>query len=225
MKKVIFAMLCGALLIGAGSPAMADEMESDLIGVYAGAKFIDSYQTMWPSMLGYNYYHTQNTVGGGVFAGYDFYPQHNVPIRTELEYAIRSNVKFSESVNVGGGNIEAEANWGLQTVLLNAYVDWHNDTNFTPYLGAGIGAAFLSSEYKLTASSGSDKASIKESTTNTVLAGHFGFGAAYAFSDNISADLGYRMLFTGDSETKFYGVPITAYGSAHEVSMGLRFTF
>lgn len=43
MKKVIFAMLCGALLIGAGSPAMADEMESDLIGVYAGAKFIDSY--------------------------------------------------------------------------------------------------------------------------------------------------------------------------------------
>lgn len=148
-----------------------------------------------------------------------------MPIRTELEYAIRSNVKFSESVNVGGGNIEAEANWGLQTVLLNAYVDWHNDTNFTPYLGAGIGAAFLSSEYKLTASSGSDKASIKESTTNTVLAGHFGFGAAYAFSDNISADLGYRMLFTGDSETKFYGVPITAYGSAHEVSMGLRFTF
>lgn len=227
MKKVIFAILCGALLIGAGSPAKANDMmmESDTNGVYAGVKFIDSYQTMWPSIGNQRYYHSQNTVGGAVFAGYDFYPQYNVPIRTEIEYAIRSNVNFEDSLSIGGYTAKAEANWGLQTVLLNVYTDWHNSTNFIPYIGLGVGAGISTTEYKATLSDGFQEIGSSKSTTNAVLAGQFGLGTAYAFNENVAADLGYRMLFTSENDTKFHGVTFSTLGSAHEVSLGLRFSF
>lgn len=86
-------MLAFVLSLALAAPAAAENT-----GVYGGLKFIDSIQSTGPFSLSGDVkglgvgQHSQNTVGGGIFVGYDFYPHFQVPMRTELEYAIRSNM-------------------------------------------------------------------------------------------------------------------------------------
>ncbi len=109
--------------------------------------------------------YTQNTIGGGAFIGYDFYPVYQVPVRAEIEYAIRTNSMTSWDDKFGTG-ADLQGEWGLQTLFLNAYWDFHNSTNFTPYIGAGVGMAFINSKYEVEMDGWSD--SVQE--TNTVFA-------------------------------------------------------
>ena len=88
------------------SLALAAPAAAETTGVYAGLKFIDSIQSTGPFSLsgdvkgiGIGQY-SQNSVGGGVFVGYDFYPQFQVPMRAELEYAIRSKEVGSKNWTV-----------------------------------------------------------------------------------------------------------------------------
>lgn len=37
-----------------------------------------------------------------------------------------------------------DINYKINTLYLNAFLDWHNSTKFTPFIGGGIGAAFVS---------------------------------------------------------------------------------
>jgi opacity protein-like surface antigen len=135
-------------------------------GFYAGLKFLDSIQSTGSisknggveDMFDIDNY-TQNTVGGGIFVGFDFYPQFQVPVRTEIEYAIRTNstttwdlkgeVGSALKQRGGSGSASVKGEWNLQTLFLNAYWDFHNDTNFTPYIGAGVGLGFLRTKYEL----------------------------------------------------------------------------
>jgi opacity protein-like surface antigen len=118
---------------------------------------------------------------------------------------------------------EIEAQWNLQTLFFNAYLDFHNDTAFTPYIGAGIGMGFVNSSYDAKGYvNGQEIASGSDSKRNTVLAWNAGLGCSYAFNENVSADLAYR--FVGLS----YYEPVDGLGMspyANEFSLGMRFTF
>ena len=209
-------------------------------GFYMGLKFIDSIQstgdvskgggTNWFDVDNY----TQNTVGGGAFVGYDFYPMHQVPIRAEIEYAIRTNSEtdWDSKVYNGypAGSASLNGQWNLQTLFLNAYWDFHNDTAFTPYIGAGVGMGFIQSKYELDIHGvGSDS----YNETNTVFAWNAGAGVAYAITDNLSADLAYRFVGLGYHENE--KTAHTIVGSekmkvgmapyANEFSLGIRYTF
>ena len=79
MFKRVFLPLI--LMVALAGPAAAETS-----GVYAGLKFLDSIQSTGKfskggdfNSLGMNEY-SQNTVGGGIFVGYDFYPQNQVPV-------------------------------------------------------------------------------------------------------------------------------------------------
>lgn len=209
-------------------------------GFYMGLKFIDSIQstgdvskgggTNWFDVDNY----TQNTVGGGAFVGYDFYPMHQVPIRAEIEYAIRTNseTEWDSKAAFGfpAGSASLKGQWNLQTLFLNAYWDFHNDTAFTPYIGAGVGMGFIQSKYELDIHGvGSDS----YNETNTVFAWNAGAGVAYAITDNLSADLAYRFVGLGYHENE--KTAHTIVGSekmkvgmapyANEFSLGIRYTF
>ena len=214
MMKRIFLSL--ALVLALAMPAAA----ADLNGFYGGVKFIDSIQTLWGKgdLSGS---HSQNTVGGGVFLGYDFYPQSQLPIRAEIEYAIRTDVKQSESAVINGDYYGMEGSWGLQTLMANFYFDFHNSTAFTPYVGAGLGMGFIRNDYEATL----NNVSVSKNQTNTVFAWNVGAGCAYAFTDNISADLAYRYVGLGENNVKWEGLKLDTTGGAHEFSLGLRFTF
>ena len=224
-KRIALAV---ALTMALSVPAFAQNS-----GFYVGMKFLDSIQSTGAvSKTGgvvnafdvTNY--SQNTVGGGVYAGYDFYSLNQVPLRTEIEYAIRTNSTTSWNLKNGNSAANLKGTWGLQTLFLNAYWDFHNSTAFTPYVGAGLGLGFINSKYEIeVAGLGS------ESTTsmNTVFAWNAGAGVSYAFTDNISADLAYRFVGLGYSETEktILGekqkLGMAPY--ANEFSLGLRYTF
>jgi opacity protein-like surface antigen len=216
--------------------AVALPASAEVNGVYAGLKFIDSIQSTGAvshsnlNGLGISD-HSQNTVGGGIFVGYDFFPAHQVPVRAEIEYAIRSNMHTTWEKDFGGASTELEAKWNLQTLFLNAYWDFHNSTNFTPYIGVGVGVGFIKSSYDLSVNvpgvGSANLGSIEK--TNSVFAWNVGLGCSYAFNENFSADLAYRFVGLGANKVteNIWGAERELKTSpyANEISLGLRFTF
>ncbi len=201
-------------------------------GFYMGLKFIDSIQSTGDVSKGGatkafdvdNY--TQNTIGGGVFVGFDFFPMYQVPVRTELEYAIRTNSETEWDLKGNARDASLKGQWNLQTLFLNAYWDFHNDTAFTPYVGAGVGMGFIQSKYEMEIAGWGSKS---HNETNTVFAWNAGAGVAYAITDNLSADLAYRFVGLGyhENEKTVAGekmkVGMAPY--ANEFSLGIRYTF
>ena len=132
--------------------------------------------------------------GGGLAVGYDFWYKTGLPIRVEAEYMARTNGNLEAS----GKSFRAQA---PQTIFGNAYFDFHNDTKFTPYIGGGIGAAFVGPENSF--------------------AWNAGTGVAYEITDNLKATLGYRFVSFGKVEDNHCKGLL--YG--HEALLGLRYTF
>ena len=227
-KRIALAV---ALTLALSVPAMAENS-----GFYVGLKFLDSIQStgsMSRSGAVVNAFdvknYSQNTVGGGIYAGYDFYSLNQVPLRAEIEYAIRTNSETEWDSKVIGaipaGAASLKGQWNLQTLFLNAYWDFHNDTAFTPYIGGGIGMGFIQSKYEVNAPGLSDS----YNETNTVFAWNAGAGVAYAITDNLSADLAYRFVGLGYHENdktvdgQKFKVGMAPY--ANEFSLGIRYTF
>jgi len=179
--------------------------------------------------------------GGSIAVGYDFHKRFNVPVRTELEYSIFSEAKVSGSGssfapgpgtadfgfgvwNMGGfgntlNNNSMKQYFNIQTLFFNAYYDFHTGTPFTPYLGGGVGLAFINTRATNQGSAmmditlpgwgpfpGTDPYdSWKTSTgsvTRTNFAWNIGAGVAYNFTENIALDLGYRFVGLGHVQTK-----------------------
>ena len=156
--------------------------------------------------------------GGALAVGYDFAPLFQVPVRAELEYGAYGDV--SKTVDMGGG-IAFKGTMGFQTLLANVYWDITEWNGFTPYLGAGIGMAFLKTEGEASVMGFSES----EKNTDTVFAGQVGLGCSYAFTENISADFGYRFLMMGDGDVEKSGVRLDSEENhAHQFMLGLRVT-
>lgn len=83
---------------------------------------------------------------GGIAAGYDFYPQFSIPVRTELEFYARGKADSKYNVDKdswSGGywRDDLKNEVSVNTLMLNAYYDFRNDSAFTPWVSAGIGYA------------------------------------------------------------------------------------
>ncbi|MBQ7618333.1 MAG: porin family protein [Desulfovibrio sp.] len=226
MKKLFLTAL---LILALTSPCLAGDS-----GVYAGLKVMDSYQSTGDLSSGgiARHFdlknHSQNTVGGGVFLGYDFFKQHNTPIRAEVEFAMRStaNSEYELKHQVGRTSwATMKAEYNMHTLFGNVYYDFHNDSAFTPYVGGGIGLAIIKSKYEIQVPQGS--VSFKES--NTSLAYNLGVGCSYDLTESLTADLAYRFVGTNFHETdKSLGgdkVKVGMANYANEFSLGLRFNF
>lgn len=234
MKRIIMGLalcLCFAL------PAQAE-----VNGMYVGLKFIDAIQNTGtvskdniPDGFGIGQY-GQNSIGGGIAIGYDFYPKMQLPIRAEVEYALRGNMQTtwdSQHGEIAGtpGHIETEAKWNAQTLFANFYYDFHNSTAFTPYVGAGLGVAFMNTKYTVNGVSdaGDNVELLSKSKMSTNFAWNVGLGCSYAFNENFSVDLAYRFVKLGQTEVeKNIGgqdVSLKTNPYSNEFSLGLRMTF
>jgi opacity protein-like surface antigen len=181
--------------------------------------------------------------GGALAIGYDFNKKFQVPVRTELEYATFSEVsgKMRDS-DPGSGflnddyDISLKQKLQIQTLFVNAYYDFRNDTPFTPYFGAGMGLAFIKTKASVGAEFGLAFISESGSTgssTSTNFAWNIGTGVAYDINEALSLDLGYRFAGLGEAKTKWArdgdGDPLARSKTGdvymHQVMLGLRFTF
>ena len=153
--------------------------------------------------------------------GYDFYPQQQIPLRAEIEFALRGNSEKSWDGVWDGDNFSTKGLWNTSTLFLNLYYDIQTGTPFVPYIGAGAGLAFNYVEYTVH----SDRGNASASDNFTNFAWNVGAGVAYNFNENFAVDLGYRFMMMGYNEVSIGGSNISNQPYNNEFMLGLRFTF
>ena len=221
MKRILATLLLAASLL---LPAVAAEAAS---GVYVAPKFVMSDYNLGTVSRSNNLHgfgvgsEDYWTFGGSIAVGYDFFYEHMIPLRAEFEFAVRSNA----SENWSGSRGKVESEWNTKTSFLNLYWDFHNSSDFVPYVGAGIGMAHQYASYDI--KSGGYKESMDESYTT--FAWNAGIGVAYNINPNLAIDLGYRFVGLGNHELSQntrageYSVKTSPY--SNEFSVGARFNF
>ncbi|GFE62796.1 outer membrane protein [Geobacter sp. AOG2] len=157
---------------------------------------------------------------GSAVLGWDFEPGNTAGEgRIELEYSHRTNrldkAKFAEGSVPGSGSVTADS------LLINFYGVFHDvDRSWSPYVGAGLGAArVVTSDLTVTGQPFSGDSTF-------VFAYQVGAGIDYALTDRLSLDLGYR--FFGSTRPKFSeasGPAFTMDYYNHSVVIGLRVGF
>jgi opacity protein-like surface antigen len=102
----------------------------------------------------------------------------------------------------------------MSTAFVNVYFDWHNSSSFTPFVGGGLGAAFL--EGRATAGTrvlftivdtngfytfepviGYEFDTTDFKTKKTQFAWHIDLGLSYDMTEKVTIDLSYRYLDIG----------------------------
>lgn len=239
MKKItaVFAFIG---FICTSSMAIAEQS-----GVYISPKFVYSYQRIESAELkfdapGYSdsdelKTEKESTFGGALAIGYDFKPNFDVPVRTEIEYAIRSQSEgeYSDSYYIEDNLVKPSGSmeFVIQSVFFNAYYDIETGTPFTPYVGGGLGVAIIDADGKLKVSvDGDTEYDESASNTETNFAFNLAAGVGYDVNDNFTLDLGYRYADFGEGKTGDVGFdPVGIKGEArvvaHEVLFGLRYMF
>ncbi|MDR3361894.1 MAG: outer membrane beta-barrel protein [Desulfovibrio sp.] len=199
--------------------------------------------------------HANTLVGGALAIGYDFDKKYEIPVRAELEYGVWSKLSGETSLGTnldavysGAGVtmlVDMKFEMDIQTLMANLYWDFKNSTAFTPYVGAGLGLAFIQARAIVMGSGGSATVGSFSAEKDTGIRGQTNFawqvgaGCSYAFTDAVSVDLGYRFVSLGNVETNtarlaFENTGTTTSVSAkgkvenlfmHQIGLGLRITF
>ena len=217
MKKVLSIMALVSML------ALPLVTEANAAGMYITPKFLDSIQNTG-SMGGSDGMSSQtwNSVGMGLSVGANLRELTDVgaPIRVELEYATRGTLK-SEWNGSLGNRVNPKASWQVQTFMVNGFWDIDTGSAFTPYIGAGIGASYI--RESMTSGSWNNRHYTED--TNWGLAWNVGAGVAYAFTESVALDVGYRFAGFGESSIKHMNNNVNNYMTANELTAGVRFSF
>jgi opacity protein-like surface antigen len=98
--------------------------------------------------------------------------------------------------------------------MANAYIDLVNSSPFTPYIGGGVGAVFISADFD-------ERSGTNNREDNTVFAYQGTAGLAYAINPHMIIDLKYR--YFGASDVNLGDVK--ASFASHNVFVGFRYNF
>jgi opacity protein-like surface antigen len=151
-------------------------------------------------------------LGGAL--GYDF-----GEFRVEGQFGYHSHeLEEVTDIQVNGvpqGDLDADGDLDAFILLANGLYDIDTGTQLTPYLGAGIGFAFLEVDDL------SISGILVGDEDDTVFAYQLSGGVAYEITEQIDADLSYR--FTATSEPDFDGVE-SDYLS-HNLVAAIRLSF
>ena len=153
--------------------------------------------------------------GIGLAGGYDF-----GTYRLELEVPYRSTDvdKFTDST----GSTSLSGDVSSTALMVNAFYDFRMiSPAVVPYLGAGIGAAYVTADV-------SDDVGQVLDDDDTVFAYQFIAGVAFPVSKQLAIDVNYRYFATDDPNFEISnsgGLSGDAEYSSHNVFVGLRFNF
>jgi opacity protein-like surface antigen len=151
--------------------------------------------------------------------GWDLAPSNPVGEgRIELEYSHRSNplnkVTLSNGSVTGGGSAIADS------LLLNFFGVFRDNRPWSPYIGAGFGAA------RMRASGFNLAGNPLGSGSSTVFAYQLGAGVDFALSKSFSLDLGYRFFNSVRPRfTEANGSTFKMDYFSHSAILGMRYGF
>jgi opacity protein-like surface antigen len=192
------------------------KMEGYYAVVQAGTTFPSKFKTS----IGNVKSKSPNFVGG-LGVGY----QATEFFRGDLMLQYRQFRSKNTNLTIAGLSRATKVKASAWTLMLNGYVDGHNDTIFTPYLMAGIGGGYVPTKVTVTGV-GSGKV---KSKVNFVW--NAGLGVLAKATDQLSFDLGYRYVnFMKIGKTKALPAPVGGKVTvkslnSHEVSAGLIWHF
>ena len=168
-------------------------------------------------------------IGFGVDAavGYDF-----GSFRTDLEFTyLTSKFVFDVNPDAGrGDNEEADDTLTVIGGLANAWYDLDTGSAWTPYIGIGVGATFLSVQL----ATGQDEEDRYLDGSGLGFAYQAGLGVAFEVLSGFSLTAGYQFFGTLDTEvTDDNGTTdnddddhtVTPTLMAHGIQLGMRFLF
>ncbi len=222
--------------------------EEPSVGLYVSAKALGGAQTHWSEtsaqidsdeFVASGAWTNMNT-GVALALGYDFFPRFDIPVRLELEYAMRSEWRGRKTYDFQEMNVSYEPSVHVQTLMLNAAYDFHNSSRFTPYITAGIGAVFMDAQLELEIldSSGgmmSDSAiPVSYDFSLLSMGWQVGAGVEVEITPSVSLDFGYKFISFGNFDYELSNTvdafsfeisDVKNAGTIHEFSVGLRYTF
>jgi len=156
---------------------------------------------------------------GSAVLGWDLEPGNPMGEgRIELEYTRRSNqvdqMKFAQGYFQGSGNLVADS------LLINGFGVFRDNRPWSPYAGAGIGAARIeASDLKVSGQPMGSGSAI-------VFAYQLGAGVDLSLTERISLDLGYRFFSsTRPSFSEAGGRKFDIDYMSHSAMLGLRVGF
>jgi outer membrane immunogenic protein len=159
-----------------------------------------------------------DVLGAGLALGYDMGRLWMLPLRVEIEGFVRE--RGSETWSAALGEVRNSATVG--TLFANAYFDLPLAWRFRPYVGGGVGMAWV--DYRTT----TDFGETDDDRTN--FAWNLGGGVAFGLTPTILIDLAYRYVDAGTGRTTVEIADLEVARSEadiflHEFLVGLRLTF
>ncbi len=119
-----------------------------------------------------------------------------------------------------GLTISLDGDVNTLSYMVNAYYEFENKTNFTPFVGFGIGAATV--DYNDIKTSGV----LLVDDSDTVFAYKIGGGLDYKISESLNLIGNYYYLATNDLEfTDSTSAKFESEYSSHNVNFGIRYFF
>lgn len=195
----------------------ADNFPYWYLGLNAQLSFVDKSDVSSPAtgITGIDY-----DTGVGLGAAIGFRPYTSTGFykdtRFELEYTYR-DVEAS-SYNIGAVSNGISADFVTNSVMLNMFYDFQTGTSFTPYVGAGLGAAFVDV----------DSATLGINDQDEVFAYQGMLGVAYSpeLLPDTQWGIGYRYVGMSDPEfTTSTGSRIETDYQSHNLELLSRFRF
>ncbi|PCJ86596.1 MAG: hypothetical protein COA52_14960 [Hyphomicrobiales bacterium] len=166
----------------------------------------------------------------GIGVGYEF--NHYFRMDLTLDYTATWEFEGNSVClsNACGGLNNEFGSMAMYTVLGNAYLDWDNSSAFTPYIGGGLGFAYVDVRRHYSHNF--------DNTSNGFAAeGNWNFAAAamvgltYDVTENFKLDANYRYLWVGDVESgdedasALVGKITYEDLDFHQIRVGGRYTF
>lgn len=216
MKKIIvvslLSLVSSAAFAGAESLYVSGKIGASIVQV-SNQKWETSDNEFEKTNLG----NTNDSVfGGNIAVGYDFSKTTTLPLRTELEFGMREKASTSHNLNSFNdqkgfsSSDDVKTDITLNTVMINTYYDFKNDTKFTPYVSVGLGMASINHKMRydynehIVSMNQFTHEKFTKSKTTTNFAWSVGLGSQYRVNNHVSLDMGYRFLDAGKSEASYY---------------------
>ncbi len=182
---------------------------------------------------------TDAAFAAGLVLGYDLKTRLDFPLRLEADYTYRSRASVQGSSDVSftytvdgaplneSGHMTQSNKIDLQTLMVNAWFDIPTGVSFYPYVGGGIGLAFIRHKSTGTLATNEYEA-FTNSENETNFAWSLGAGMRWDFAERWAADLGYRYIDAGSSkvtspEEDILHSKIKVH--THDVMLTLSYTF
>lgn len=157
-------------------------------------------------------------VGGT--GGYDF---GFLRLEGELSYRNANIDTVTSSTGERFRNVDGDM--GAFAALFNVFLDLHNTSRVTPYLGGGIGFATL----YLTDTNGFGNIQgythLYDESSDTVFAAQVGAGMDVAINSRYSLDIGYRYFITDKGNLDGDFISSNLRFESHNAMVGFKFKF